>query len=280
MCRYLPLDRIPIRAMPRGYAPKAGVTLNLTQTHPRSTQRDCCFSIACGERIHTLAADTPREAGQWIDELNRAFIYWTQNPTRTFTITSNKERLQHREMELRAQLRDTEQEGARLLAEERAKYASLMRQYLALQERATGLEAQLREKVTYSVLVYTGSRKGAGTSAGVYVTLVGTHGRTSGERALLKAEPGPAFRKGSTEKFVLDCGDLGDLTSIIIGHNNSGFAPSWCAASARISCLRASRDASRLVASLENLRWCHAPQVPGEGEGAEQQDQASLLLPL
>lgn len=99
--RYLPMDRIPVRALPRGYGPKLGVTLvedrqvgriaaeqrawctqacshgvvplhdptkiPLTQVDRSSPDFSpkkvgCVFSVACGSHTHFFAARSPAEA--------------------------------------------------------------------------------------------------------------------------------------------------------------------------------------------------------------------------
>lgn len=63
--RYIPLDRVPVRAMPRGYAPDIGVSpyqdRHLPATHV-SIETGCAFSVACGSSVHIFAASSPQEA--------------------------------------------------------------------------------------------------------------------------------------------------------------------------------------------------------------------------
>jgi hypothetical protein len=61
--KYFPLDRIPVRAYPRGYRPAMAVTM--LEEHNSSTQRRFVgrsLSIQCGETEHFLVADTPEQA--------------------------------------------------------------------------------------------------------------------------------------------------------------------------------------------------------------------------
>lgn len=70
--RYIPLDRIPLRALPRGYGPKIGIML--VDSRQLDTSRaaaagelrggvtGCTFSVACGSHTHFWAAGTPAEA--------------------------------------------------------------------------------------------------------------------------------------------------------------------------------------------------------------------------
>ena len=67
---YLPLDRIPVRALPRGYDPQIGVTLiddrqvdvPMTLTLGQRRKQGCLFSIQCGSHTYYLAARTSAEA--------------------------------------------------------------------------------------------------------------------------------------------------------------------------------------------------------------------------
>ena len=64
-----------------------------------------------------------------------------------------------------------------------------------------------------------GDRRGAGTDANVYITLVGEHGDT-GKKFLDK--PGNQFERDQTDDFQIESVDIGDLKKIRIGHDNSG----------------------------------------------------------
>ena len=63
--RYIPLDRIPVRALPRGYGPKVGVAAVEDRQVERSDSAlspkrgGCIFSVACGSHIHFWAAPSP-----------------------------------------------------------------------------------------------------------------------------------------------------------------------------------------------------------------------------
>lgn len=123
------------------------------------------------------------------------------------------------------------------------------------------LELALSDRTTYSVIVFTGAHKGANTTAQarpcpkalpesflscdlppeqtrprnepalppsqVYLNLMGIAG-ASGERPLLGSSPllgsGPAFRRGGAAKFSVESHYLGHLTSMLVGHDNTGCA--------------------------------------------------------
>ena len=82
------------------------------------------------------------------------------------------------------------------------------------------------DRYKYELLVLTGSRKGAGTTAGVCCDLIGLEGE-SGPRPL--RDPGQVrFQRSDMDSFLLTTSQhLGDLTLLRIWHNNSGSSPSW-----------------------------------------------------
>ncbi|XP_048706971.2 lipoxygenase homology domain-containing protein 1 isoform X4 [Caretta caretta] len=79
--------------------------------------------------------------------------------------------------------------------------------------------------VKYEVIVVTGSEKGAGTDANVFITIFGING-DSGKRAL-KQKFRNLFERGKTNRFFLETLELGELKKVRIEHNNSGIATGW-----------------------------------------------------
>ncbi|XP_070708244.1 polycystin-1 [Pempheris klunzingeri] len=75
----------------------------------------------------------------------------------------------------------------------------------------------------YRVLVKTGCRRGAGTTAHVGISLHGVN--KSGSRHLQRDG---AFQRGSLDQFHLETDDnLGEVWKIRIWHDNTGLDPSW-----------------------------------------------------
>ncbi|CAJ1081176.1 polycystin-1 [Xyrichtys novacula] len=75
----------------------------------------------------------------------------------------------------------------------------------------------------YRVLVKTGRRRGAGTTAHVGICLYGV--TKSGSRHLQRVG---AFQRGSLDQFHLETDDnLGEIWKIRIWHDNTGLDPSW-----------------------------------------------------
>ena len=85
---------------------------------------------------------------------------------------------------------------------------------------------------TYAIWVQTGTEELAGTDSNVFIQLFGTTGQT--ESILLPPRDIFAFELGSTEKYVLEVPDLGELTRCCIGHDNSEGDSGWYVVSVRV----------------------------------------------
>ncbi|XP_028934523.1 polycystic kidney disease and receptor for egg jelly-related protein [Ornithorhynchus anatinus] len=82
------------------------------------------------------------------------------------------------------------------------------------------------DKVCYLVSVYTGSRAGAGTTADVFVQIIGTQGAS--EAHCLRHPDYRPFLRGRADSFLLTTRrDLGDVYSLRVWHNNRGGSPHW-----------------------------------------------------
>ncbi|KAL4613560.1 hypothetical protein GN956_G22471 [Arapaima gigas] len=78
----------------------------------------------------------------------------------------------------------------------------------------------------YLLSVHTGHRSGAGTSAQVEMTFIGSEGES--ELHHLKDPDKPLFERGGVDMFLLTTPfPLGELQSIRVSHDNSGGHPSW-----------------------------------------------------
>ncbi|XP_067853682.1 polycystin-1-like protein 2 [Heptranchias perlo] len=81
-------------------------------------------------------------------------------------------------------------------------------------------------KYCYLVKVFTGHRRGAGTTSEVVITLYGSEGHSDSHHLIDPKKP--VFKHGSVDEFLLATPfPLGNLTSIRLWHNNSGSSPSW-----------------------------------------------------
>ncbi|XP_013397107.1 uncharacterized protein LOC106163933 [Lingula anatina] len=78
----------------------------------------------------------------------------------------------------------------------------------------------------YRISVHTGLRRGAGTSANVFIQLTGTGGKT-GPRVLIDGFR-KNFTQGSVSNFLLTTREfLGDITRIHVWHDGNGYTPDW-----------------------------------------------------
>ncbi|KAL9972511.1 hypothetical protein ACROYT_G018833 [Oculina patagonica] len=82
------------------------------------------------------------------------------------------------------------------------------------------------DRYKYEILVLTGMRKGAGTTADVCFDLMELDGETGPRR--LRDPNQVRFQRSGVDSFLLTTSQhLGDLTLLKIWHNNSGPSPSW-----------------------------------------------------
>ncbi|NXA39959.1 PKDRE protein, partial [Eudromia elegans] len=89
------------------------------------------------------------------------------------------------------------------------------------------------DKVCFLVTIYTGSRLGAGTTADVFLQLIGQDGTS--DVHCLQHPHFPSFCQGSTDTFLLTTKkDLGDICAMRLWHNNKGPSPSWFLSRAKV----------------------------------------------
>uniref|UniRef100_K7GK24 Polycystin family receptor for egg jelly n=1 Tax=Pelodiscus sinensis TaxID=13735 RepID=K7GK24_PELSI len=82
------------------------------------------------------------------------------------------------------------------------------------------------DKVCFLVTLYTGSRLGAGTTADVFLQIIGQNGTS--DVHCLRHPNYHSFFRGGTDTFLLTTkNDLGDIYSLRVWHNNGGSSPSW-----------------------------------------------------
>uniref|UniRef100_A0A8C0FAK4 PLAT domain-containing protein n=1 Tax=Bubo bubo TaxID=30461 RepID=A0A8C0FAK4_BUBBB len=87
--------------------------------------------------------------------------------------------------------------------------------------------------MSFLVTLHTGSRWGAGTTADVFLQLIGQNG-TSDVHCLRHPHFSP-FQQGSVNCFLLTTKkDLGDICSFRVWHNNKGPSPSWFLSRAKV----------------------------------------------
>ncbi|KAG1662011.1 hypothetical protein FOA52_009500 [Chlamydomonas sp. UWO 241] len=77
----------------------------------------------------------------------------------------------------------------------------------------------------YIVTVKTSNIKGSGTDSQVYVDIQGSASTTG--RVMLRNADSKNFEEGQTDEFTLQCKDLGQISQMWVGHDNSGNRPGW-----------------------------------------------------
>ncbi|XP_076018180.1 lipoxygenase homology domain-containing protein 1 [Genypterus blacodes] len=93
---------------------------------------------------------------------------------------------------------------------------------------ATGaLVAEPLRLIKYRITVFTGEVTGSGTDATVSFTMFGDLGCT-GERLLMNSQNTVnKFENGNADEFVFESVDLGTISRVRIGHDNSGIGAGW-----------------------------------------------------
>ncbi|XP_066489046.1 polycystin family receptor for egg jelly [Tiliqua scincoides] len=82
------------------------------------------------------------------------------------------------------------------------------------------------DKVCYLVTIYTGSRLGSGTTADIFIQLIGR--RSISDMHCLRHTKYATFGRGAIDTFLLTSkNNLGDVYSFRVWHNNGGLSPKW-----------------------------------------------------
>eukprot|EP00794_Sanderia_malayensis_P016965 gene16965-18674_t len=85
-------------------------------------------------------------------------------------------------------------------------------------------ERALEKKIPYEVEVYTGDVRGAGTNANVFIVLYGEQGKSDEFSLRNKTDN---FERAQVDKFKVESSEIGRLTKIRVGHDDSGFGAAW-----------------------------------------------------
>ncbi|XP_030300550.1 lipoxygenase homology domain-containing protein 1 [Calypte anna] len=87
--------------------------------------------------------------------------------------------------------------------------------------------SQIRNLTEYTIKVYTGDKRGAGTDANVHITLFGNYDKSEVIQLSQSLEHRNPFERGKVDTFKIQTKKLGSLHSIEIGHDGKGFASGW-----------------------------------------------------
>ncbi|NWR34550.1 LOXH1 protein, partial [Tachuris rubrigastra] len=87
--------------------------------------------------------------------------------------------------------------------------------------------SQERNVTEYTIKVYTGEKRGAGTDANVHIILFGNEDKSEVFQLSQSLEHQNPFERGKVDTFKIKTKKLGSLYSIEIGHDGKGFASGW-----------------------------------------------------
>lgn len=76
----------------------------------------------------------------------------------------------------------------------------------------------------YRVVITTSDIRGAGTDSQVFIDIQGTKGFSG--KTILETNA-DNFSRALEDTFEVECGDIGDIEGVVLGHDGSGWGPSW-----------------------------------------------------
>ncbi|XP_049684405.1 oxygen-regulated protein 1 [Accipiter gentilis] len=110
----------------------------------------------------------------------------------------------------------------------------------------------------YTIKVYTGDKRGAGTDTNVHIILFGNEDKSEVFQLSQSLEHQNPFERGKVDTFKIKTKKLGNLHSIEIGHDAKGFASGWFLEKVEIT------DASRNSVYCFNCnRWLAEDESDG-----------------
>ena len=101
----------------------------------------------------------------------------------------------------------------------------VVRELPATDEQGKLISEEMAE-IAYTVVVVTGTERGSGTDANVFITITGENG-DSGERPLNQSDKFNLFESGNEDSFTLNSMNLGALKTVKIRHDNAGLKSGW-----------------------------------------------------
>ncbi|KAJ9526209.1 hypothetical protein QJQ45_009677 [Haematococcus lacustris] len=87
-----------------------------------------------------------------------------------------------------------------------------------------GVQGTATPLVDYRITVFTSDLRGAGTDANVSIELHGDNGSVGASRLETQANN---FERGAVDQFLVKGSDVGDVTRVVISHDNSGVGSAW-----------------------------------------------------
>ena len=128
----------------------------------------------------------------------------------------------------------------------------------------------------YQITVRTGDRRGAGTDTNVFITLYGQNGKSN---LTFLDNSQNNFERNKADVFGVECDYLGELTKVVIGHDNKGFGDEWFLYKVEIFSERDNKTyfflIGRLFATYEDDK-----QIVREIPASNQNENGVCTLPL
>ncbi|XP_014737101.1 PREDICTED: lipoxygenase homology domain-containing protein 1-like isoform X3 [Sturnus vulgaris] len=130
--------------------------------------------------------------------------------------------------------------------------------------------SQVKSLTEYTIKVYTGDKRGAGTDANVHIILFGNEDKSEVFQLSQSLEHQNPFERGKVDTFKIKTKKLGSLSSIEIGHDGKGFASGWFlekveitdAARNSIHCFNCNRSVDQSIITLYMLfSFSHVSQL-------------------
>lgn len=220
---YIPLDRIPVRALPRGYEAGTAVCRVFDTQQVAREAVGAAFSITAGSHTHFFAVDTAREADDWVRAITTAWHHCAWHAQRSAHLGG-----EHLNEALEATQRRAQLEQLLLCQEAARREREMGNQLDALRRQNEELVAESRRIATYEVTVVTSGVRGGGTDSRAYVELSGTNGRSGGPQLLVwPPRAKKVFRAGATDVFSVMGPNFGALAAVRVGHDESGGLGDW-----------------------------------------------------
>ncbi|CAG9467560.1 unnamed protein product [Pedinophyceae sp. YPF-701] len=255
--KYLPLDKFPIRPLPRQYKPQPAVTLLERRLVPGAWElhpTKAAFSLTCGVHTYFLMAESDAEAQAWVQAIGEAWIKCVKHSLRhtegrgegwMSMVVPQDDGAAER---FREQLEDEQRrraeaeraaEEARRDAEAAARRAAEAEQRQREQQRAPAAPAEpqvvevVREVIKevpaappetfpYRVSIRTGRHEDAGFSGPAELALVGDAGASEWHRV-----DGPFQRGCAASEKLVEPRHLGKLRELALERGRGAGGGGW-----------------------------------------------------
>ncbi|BDA40689.1 probable lipoxygenase homology domain-containing protein 1 at C-terminar half [Coccomyxa sp. Obi] len=213
--RYLPLDRIPVRPLPRHYGPRIGVSKVRSSQVLRRPQGSV-FAVHCGRRTHFMATESAALATAWVKKITEVWVHAVKHAERELQGSAAWSMLNVRDLSLETSaLRQSIDKLLCIADHEKTQWAT-----------KTQGPASFSDEVAYEVQVVTGNVQDGGSDLSVYLELCDNVGASSGIFRLdaMESQPKP-FQQATVSYCQVTCRRLAQVQKLIIQCDAS--SPGW-----------------------------------------------------